>query len=78
MTMTATNGCRLAQKTFGKHLSDPRQYVYSLDAFAECEYTTRFGTLHRPALRKADSTVIYGCFGEKHSEWTASPRDVPR
>lgn len=67
-----------AQKTLGEHLSDPRQYVYSLDAFAEARtHDPLWNAAQTQLLREGRvHNYLRMLWGKKILEWTASPRDA--
>ncbi len=67
-----------AQKTLGKHLSDPRQYVYSLDAFAEARtHDPLWNAAQTQLLREGRiHNYLRMLWGKKILEWTASPHDA--
>ena len=67
-----------AQKTLGKHLSDPRQFVYSLDAFAEARtHDPLWNAAQTQLLREGRiHNYLRMLWGKKILEWTASPNDA--
>lgn len=67
-----------AQKTLGKHLSDPRQYVYSPDAFAEARtHDPLWNAAQTQLLREGRiHNYLRMLWGKKILEWTASPHDA--
>ena len=66
------------QKTLEKHLSDPRQYVYSLDEFAEARtHDPLWNAAQTQLLREGRiHNYLRMLWGKKILEWTASPRDA--